>query len=405
MDAQSRGDQPFSYQGAGDPPKRDNPPRDKPWIFYTHASKSLVRRACQLAAILLALCLGSFTYPTQSWSAEIDDIKRAIATNPKNADNWVALGTRLYGLKRYGESEWVMRQALVWRPGDMNALWVEGLSAYKLGDWTAAKDALWKLYIAGGLEQKLWPETIDRRPTYDILGRIFLSEDDLFSADVFLSKACGDISGNWPCQFFLGYTALSRGQLSKAVEALGRARSQQPRNSLILGYYARAKVVSDQHLMATSEHALRDVYPYPEAASDAAKAEHDFAEDEALVNEDIKANPLGSFAYDLLGEYNACRGQFTAAVSALRRAIALDPTNVQARLFLAKIFLQLDPNDGHAEAESQLVQAIAINPNFWSGSADSPHIALLRALLEKQGRMDQAQALLRWQTDNKQEQR
>jgi cytochrome c-type biogenesis protein CcmH/NrfG len=403
MDDQPRGDQSFSYQGAGDAAKRDNPARDKPWIFHTHASKSLVRHACQLAAILPALCLGSFAYPTQSWSADIDNIKRAIATNPKNADNWVALGTRLYGLQRYGESEWVMRQALAWRPGDMNALWVEGLSAYKLGDWTAAKDELWKLYVAGGLEQKLWPETIDRRSTYDILGRIFLSEGDLFSAAVFLSKACSDIPGNWPCQFFLGYTALNRGRLSDAVEALGRARSQQPRNSMILRYYARAKVVSDQHLMATSEHALHEVYPYPEAASDAAKAEHDFAEDEALVDEDIKANPLDSFAYDLLGEYKACRGQFATAVSALRKAIALDPTNVQARLFLAKIFLQLDPNDGHAEAESQLVQAIAINPDFWSGPADSPHVALLRALFEKQGRMDQAQALLRWQADNRPE--
>jgi len=405
VDGQPRGDLLFSHQGAGDAEARQTT-RDKPRIFRTHASRPLIRYACQLAAILLALCFGSFAYPTQSWSAEVDDIKRAIATNPKNANNWVALGTRLYGVQRYGESVWVMRQALALRRDDPNALWVAGLSAYKLGDWKEAKDALWKLYGVGGLEQRLWPETIDRRPTYEILGRIFLSEGDLFSADMFLSKACGDISGNWPCQFFLGYTALSRGQMSKAVEALGRARSQQPRNSLILRYYARAKVVADWQWMAISEHARdHDVYPYPEAARDAAKAEHDFTDDEALVNEDIKANPSDSFAYDLLGEYKACRGQFTAAVNALHKAIALDPTNVQARLFLAKIFLQLDPNDGHAEAESQLVQAIAINPNFWSGSADSPHIALLRALLEKQGRMAQAQALLRWQTDNKQEHR
>jgi tetratricopeptide (TPR) repeat protein len=149
----------------------------------------------------------------------------------------------------------------------------------------------------------------------------------------------------------------------------------------------------------------RDLHLDSHAASDAAKAEHDFSDDEALVNEAVKSKPSHSYAYDLLGEYEASRGRFTAAIAALHKAIALDWTNVQARLFLAKILLQLDPNDGHAEAESQLVQAIAINPNFWYGRTDSPHIALLHTLLEKQGRTAQAQALLTWQADNKPEQR
>ncbi len=386
-------------------PKRDKPPREKPWIFCTDASRSLIRHACQLAAILQALCLGSFGYPTQSWSAELDDIKRAIATDPRNANNWVALGTRLYGVQRYGELAWVMRQALALRPDDPNALWVEGLSAYKLGDWKAAKEALWKLYVLGGREQKLWPETIDRRPTYEVLGRIFLSEgDDLFTANVFLSKACGDISGNWPCQFFLGYVELSRERAAEAAEAFARARALQPRNSQILRFYARAKVVTDQQTMFFNEKA-RDLHLDANAAGDATKAEHDFSDDETLVNEAVKSNPSNSYAYDLLGEYEASRGKLRAAINALHKAIAMDSTNVQARLFLAKILLQLDPNDGHAEAESQLVQAIAINPNFWHGPANSPHIALLHTLLEKQGRMAQAQALLRWQADNKPEQR
>jgi Flp pilus assembly protein TadD len=121
-----------------------------------------------------------------------------------------------------------MRQALALRPNDPNALWVEGLSAYNLGDWKTAKDPLWQLYTLGGLEQKLWPETIDKRPTYEILGRIFLSEGDLLTANTFLRKACGDIDGNWPCQFFLGYVELTRERTDNAEAAFARARACSP---------------------------------------------------------------------------------------------------------------------------------------------------------------------------------
>lgn len=348
--------------------------------------------------ILLMLSLGASL--TNAESDSLAPIERAIAINPKDASSWRALGTRLYNAQRYGESRWVMQQALTLQPDDRVALWVAGFSAYKLGDWEAAKDALfWKLYTKGGLEQKDWPPTIDKRVTFEVLGRLFLSEDDLFSANIFFDKACSDVSKNWQCQFLLGYVELNRGRWADAENALARARSLQPHSAVILRYYARAKTGADQRSLFAAENA-RDHNFYPEAASDVIKAQREYAEDESLVNEAVQANPSNSYAYDLLGEYQASQGRFSAAAAALRKAIALDWTNIQARLCLARVILQIDPDDKHSEAESQLVRAIAINPNFWTGSKDAPHVDLLRELLERQGRNVETQALISWQAAN-----
>jgi cytochrome c-type biogenesis protein CcmH/NrfG len=330
---------------------------------------------------------------------QIADLKHTIAVNPDDLDAWVTLGQRLYSAGRVGETEWVMGQALALNRDEPMALWLEGLSRYRLGDFPGAKASLWHLYEIGGTEQVDWPREIDRRPTYEILGRLFLDEGDLFSANLFLSKACEDSTDNSDCLFLLGYVDLQRHRPEEAEDAFSKAHDRKPHDALILRYYARAKVVADQSDWFLAQKAS-SLDLYPGAPAEAATAKRTFEADEPLIRAAIKANPTDSFAYDLLGEYLAARGNFTDSIQALHRAIALDPTDVQARMALAKIILTVDPTDRRTEAEAQLVKAIATNPGYRDANKDGPHIDLLLELLKRQGRDSEASALEAWRSKN-----
>jgi cytochrome c-type biogenesis protein CcmH/NrfG len=193
---------------------------------------------------------------------------------------------------------------------------------------------------------------------------------------------------------------LNRERWGEAEDAFARAYALQPHNPLVLRYYARAKTGADQGAMSTFEYA-RDHDIYPAAAAEAAKAERAYADDESLVKAAVAANPTNSYAYDLLAEYEASRGEFPAAIYALHRAIALDWTDVQARTTLARVLLQQDPMDANSEAEAQLVQALSIDPDYSLGSNEPPVASELHDLLQRQGRAEAAQALLAWQADHK----
>jgi tetratricopeptide (TPR) repeat protein len=372
-------------------------------------NRSFLKHRFAVCGILTALYLGMLALSPRVCAGELERMQHAVAVHPEDADLWIAFGARLYQLKRYGEAEWVMSKALEIRPKDPLALSVKGLSAYEFGRWKEAKDTLTQLYdfnpgaysrsrIGTLVQREWWPATVDRPKTFDVLGRVFLREKDLQTASHFFEMECGDGDGSWQCLFLLGVCDFVLGHVENAERFLGRARALQPRNAAVLHYYARAKVFLDDQAMEKKVSLLAS--DALNAHAEAKRAELDYLKDESIVMEALRANPTDSDCFGLWGEYLASRGEFTEGINVLHAAIGRDWTNVDARIALARLLLMRDPVDTTGEAEFQLVRAISIDPDLWILTTHAPHIALLRDLLMKQGRVGEVLSLDKWKEAN-----
>jgi tetratricopeptide (TPR) repeat protein len=323
--------------------------------------------------------------------AKEEKLKLAVATNPQSAAAWTDFGWRLYEDGRYAECEWVMGQARNLSPNDPYVLWLSGLASYAMGHYEDAKQYLWNMWK----DNQTYPDTVDMGTTYDVLGRIFFDRGELFEASYFFSKAVDEKPNNWQVHFALGITEWYRQRYGEALKALEQTRSLKPHDPLVLRCYAWAKLAVDERHLFYTKRAV-DQHLWPEAPADEHQAFEDLKADINVINGAIKADPSNAQNFELLGRYYAIQGQTQDAVTALQKAVALDPTNASAPYFLAKTLLSTGTAQAKDQAEDLLIKSIAIAPDFWAGYSGQPHFDLLVTLLLEEGKTGEARAILDW---------
>lgn len=329
--------------------------------------------------------------PSADAKAKEEKLKRAVAANPDSVEAWANLAWRLYRDARYPEAEWVLAEARKRNPNEPYVLWLSGLASYAMGRYSESHDHLWRLWNG----RDSWPGTVDMGITYEILGRTSVETGDLFMAAYFLSKAADERPDNWQVQFVLGVTEFYRDRLAQAIGALERARSLRPREPLVLQWYARVRVATDQRHIYYARKAAEDKL-WPDAEKDARKADVDYRADIRVIQEAIAANPRAPDNYELLGLFHESLGQTKEAIAAFRQAIALDDGRAGSRYHLARSLLASGTTSAKTEAMDLLIRAVALNPWYWTGDINAPHAGQLVGLLVEQGRIADAHALLEW---------
>lgn len=312
--------------------------------------------------------------PPTSRPTDIKGLKQAIATDPNSAGDWTELGWLLYREGRYAEAEWALQKALALKPNDPYILWLAGIASYVMGDFVAAKASLQKLYF----DFKRWPDNVEMHVTYDLLGRINLQQGELFNAAYYFSKAADLEPGNWRHHFLYGYVNWHRDRIGDALDAIRKAKALNPEDAGILSMYA--------HLFAAATERWDD-----------GKGSERYSEAIRATQAAIAADRNNYDNYALLGQIYALQGRRRDAVEAFRQAIALAPNTAGPRYNLAKLLLSQGSEADKAEAENQLIQAIAISPDYWKGPQDAPHIALLVAHLIRSERYNEANAVTQWE--------
>lgn len=329
--------------------------------------------------------------PSAEARAKAEKLKLAVAQNPESAEAWTNFGWRLYKDGRYGECEWIMGEARQRQPDDAYILWLSGLASYAMGNYPAAKEHLWKMWM----EHKTWPETVDMAVTYDILGRVALHNDDLFQACYFFGKSADEAPKNWQVHFLLGFAEWYRQRYGDAAEALGKAHALHPKHPLVLQYYAWARVAVDEREMVyTKEGAEKE--SWPEAALDAEKARERYQDDLGWIRQAIETNPAEPDNWELLGRYHTSLGNRPEAIQAFRHAMAMDERDASSRYLLAKLLLATEVPEDRVEAKRLLLESLAISPGYWEGNRLAPHAGVLISALIADDQRDEAQALAEW---------
>ncbi|MGB9368922.1 MAG: tetratricopeptide repeat protein [Xanthobacteraceae bacterium] len=323
---------------------------------------------------------------------EVERLKRAVARDPDSLSPWLALGWHLYRDRRYGEAEWISIEARARAADDPDVLWLSGLAAYMMGSHAEAYDFLFRLY-----SHKNRPNNLRVELLYEVIGRLALRRGDLLTADLFFQKACEEAPANWQYQFWLGYIKLQRGQHSHAAaEALEKARVLNPDNPVVLRYRAAARATADYETLWAAKRADAEEL-YPEAANEARNAVRALTTDLGLIADAIKADQRNPHNYEQLGRVSFVLGRYREAIAALRTAIALEPRYAGSRYLLAKALLVSVGDDAAIkEAETELIESIALDPKHWESGERGPHINLLLALFIKHGRFGEALRLAEW---------
>jgi Flp pilus assembly protein TadD len=333
-----------------------------------------LRQRIAIASILFAVA----SSPSVSFAADKERLKAEIATYPKSKDAWLALGLELYTEGEYGQAEWVLRRARELAPNDPYTLWLSGIVAYVMRDFSTARAILDKV---AGIEYP--PSNVRMDVVYDLLGRMALDRDDLFTASFYFFKAAELVPDNWQYQYFLGFSESYRGpgRLYKAFQALHKARSLNQKNIEVLERYAWAfaafKLDSREPVQSN---------PYNEATR--------------LVTAAISADRGNYENHELLGLILFMQHRDTEACNALRTAVSLAPTQVGPRLNLAKALLRIGTESARKEAEDELVVAIAANPIYTDQTGRAPHTALLEGILIRAGRLGEAASLMAWENQH-----
>lgn len=327
-----------------------------------------------IASILFAVV----SLPSSSFAADKERLKKEIAAYPNSKDAWLALGLALYTEGEYGQAEWVLGRARELAPNDPYTLWLSGIVAYVMHDFSTARTVLDKV-----TDIKYPPSNVRMDVAYDLMGRMALDRNDLFTASFYFLKAADLVPNNWQYQYFLGFSELYRGpgRSYEAFQALQKARSLNPKSIDVLESYAWAFAAFK---LDSREPAQSN--PYAEATR--------------LVTAAISADRGNYENYELLGLILLMQHRDTEACNAFRTAVSLAPTAVGPRFNLAKALLRIGTESARKEVEDELVAAIAANPNYSDQTGQTPHTALLEAILIGSGRLDKAASLMTWENQN-----
>ena len=350
-------------------------------------------------------------HPSEISNNSIEQAERAVATTPRDVEAWTDLGWLLYKNRRFAEAAWVLDQAKSQQPDDLYVLWLSGLTAYMTGDYAKAKSQLKELWN----KDTEVPSGVKMDATYDLLGRIYLNEGDLFTATIFFQHACEIAPNIWQYQFLRGFSQFYRGFYDDAFGAFSAARSLNPNEPIISRYSALAKgfrVIVTVHNNQNDRRFEQSLAGENPSMAWPKNNEQDlalYADAISAVNASIAANPgtselsASSDIYDLLGRLYFASGQNGEAITAFQKAIAINAVDADAEFQLAYVLLSEPGDEARASAENHLIRSIAISPNYWLGElrpVTAPHLDLLVNLYLEEGRLSEAQTLAAWEREH-----
>ena len=218
---------------------------------------------------------------------------------------------------------------------------------------------------------------------YIELGRAALQENRLPDAEAYFRRAVDSDRSLSDAHYFLGLTLLRQGQPKDAATALERARdlSARPNPSILfeLGKaYARLErpVEAERALVQAATLAPeRDLVHLELGWLHYKRLEGEKAE--AEFREALKRKESGAARF-YLGLAETALGKLDAAARSFRRALVLEPANVEAAVALGKTLVRLHRE---AEAEAVLNGAISLDPRSAEANYQLGLLALGRGQL------------------------
>lgn len=260
-----------------------------------------------------ALYAGKYDEAISFFKKEVEKEKE---TGDLAAHSSFLLGLSYYKNKQYKEAIQYLKRA--------TEIYKEGMNAYRLGD--AWYFWLGRAYYDDGQykEAASWflkaADVADLRPQTKYDGAPNIPEVRFWKE--YFIPLCPPKD---TCYFWLGNALYANGQYQEAISAISKGIELNPKGS--------------SHYYATMAACFRELKKYEEGL--------------AAINKAIELGP-DDYLYMVLGSIHKARKDNSAAIEAYKKAIGLNPNNLEAYLNVATIYMS---NEKYAEAEEVLRKA------------------------------------------------
>jgi len=277
----------------------------------------------------------------------IDVLEQGLQAHPRSMPILALLGDMLVRLERYEEATDKLEEAVKIAPGYASAYYGLFNACARLGEQEKSKEYLEKFKALKEKEERAHRDglkTLDDVSSvrhrvakiYTAAAKVYLAHGDPQTAESHLLRAA-DLSPSDPeCLQLLAWLYERQGRTEEAVAALSRAKENDPEN---VGVHLRlaALHVRQRQFEAAEEAYLKVIQISPHQAGGYAamaklylQANRKLPEAKRLAVKAVDQEPLAR-NYFLLSLACQKNGDLTGALSAIERAVALDPEHGEYR--------------------------------------------------------------------------
>ncbi|MBK7705150.1 MAG: tetratricopeptide repeat protein [Acidobacteria bacterium] len=354
----------------------------------------------------------------QNFSGALDDLKRAVELDPKNAEYRANLGYVLWKVGRGEEAIAAEREALRLDEKNYTANYQLGRFLLRTGDRQVLPEAIQKFKRALELDPRLYEVRFELIAAYREIGDLASagnqlallqdakpSEPRVIYVDALLSADRGDMKtaverfrsaldkdpelyGAWQ-DLGLLYLKLGRWEDAAATFAELAKRQSNSAEAAYLGALALYNLKRTSDAESEVRRALRLNAGFADARTllgiILSSKPDGIQEAIESLTQAIALKPNSFDANFYLGRLEYTEGRFNSAFKHLETAAKINPANTEARFFLGTVFESLGESE---KALAEYQEIVKLEPASFFGQVG------LGALYVKQGKLDEAVAAL-----------